>query len=125
VRRSYRTLADHSGVARSTLHRLPSHTSYKLQPCDVAVFGSLKTAYREKVERLERGVKTIGKEYFTSPYKPSRERAFIPKNIEADFAASGSFPFNPDRVLRTVPTSPAELTLAVTYEAPYYEDIVP
>lgn len=32
------------------LCRLPSHTSHKLQPCDVAVFGPLKTAYRERVE---------------------------------------------------------------------------
>jgi hypothetical protein len=29
------------------LCRLPSHTSHKLQPCDVSVFGPLKTAYRE------------------------------------------------------------------------------
>ena len=28
------------------LCRLPSHTSHKLQPCDVGVFSSLKTAYR-------------------------------------------------------------------------------
>lgn len=28
------------------LCRLPSYTSHKLQPCDVAVFGPLKTAYR-------------------------------------------------------------------------------
>jgi hypothetical protein len=32
------------------LCRLPSHTSHKLQPCDVAAFGPLKTAYREQVE---------------------------------------------------------------------------
>lgn len=35
-----------------TLCRLPSHTSHKLQPCDVAVFGPLNTAYRDEVERL-------------------------------------------------------------------------
>jgi hypothetical protein len=29
------------------LCRLPSHTSHKLQPCDVAVFAPLKAAYRE------------------------------------------------------------------------------
>jgi hypothetical protein len=34
------------------LCRIPSHTSHKLQPCDVAVFAPLKTAYRDKVERL-------------------------------------------------------------------------
>jgi hypothetical protein len=35
-----------------TLCQLPSHTSHKLQPCDVAVFGPLKTAYHDEVERL-------------------------------------------------------------------------
>jgi len=34
------------------LCRLPSHTSHKLQPCDVRVFAPLKTAYRDEVERL-------------------------------------------------------------------------
>jgi DDE superfamily endonuclease len=34
------------------LRRIPSHTSHKLQPCDVGVFSPLKTAYRGLVERL-------------------------------------------------------------------------
>ncbi len=64
------------------LCRLPSRTFHKLQPCDVAVFASLKVAYREQVDRLERGgVNTIGKQHFTSLFSPARERAFTPKNI--------------------------------------------
>ncbi|KAH7548768.1 hypothetical protein BM1_10934 [Bipolaris maydis] len=107
------------------LCRLPSHTSHKLQPCDVAVFGPLKTAYREQVERLERGgVNTIGKKHFTCLYKPARERAFTAKNIKAGFAACGLFPLNPDRVLRTVPKPPAEVAPVVTNEAPSQEDAV-
>jgi hypothetical protein len=91
------------------LCRLPSHTSHKLQPCDVAAFAPLKAAYRDQVDRLEQGgVNTIGKEHFTSLYSPARERAFTPKNIKAGFAASGLFPLNPDRVLRSMPTPPAE-----------------
>jgi hypothetical protein len=91
------------------LCRLPSHTSHKLQPCDVATFAPLKAAYRDQVDRLEQGgVNTIGKEHFTSLYSPARERAFTPKNIKAGFAASGLFPFNPDRVLRSMPAPPAE-----------------
>lgn len=87
----------------------PSHTSHKLQPCDVATFAPLKAAYRDQVDRLERGgVNTIGKEHFTSLYSPARERAFTPKNIKAGFAASGLFPFNPDRVLRSIPAPLAE-----------------
>jgi hypothetical protein len=87
------------------LCRLPSHTTHKLQPCDVTVFASLKARYRDQVDRLERGgVITIGKEHFTCLYSPAREAAFTPKNIKAGFAASGLFPFNPDRVLRSMPT---------------------
>ncbi len=91
------------------LCRLPSHTSHKLQPCDVAAFAPLKAAYRDQVDRLEQGgVNTIGKEHFTSLYSPARERAFTPKNIKAGFAASGLFPLNPDRVLRSMPAPLAE-----------------
>jgi hypothetical protein len=51
------------------LSRLLSHTSHKLQPCDVSVFAHLKTAYCNQVERLNRGgVDTIGKEHFTYLY---------------------------------------------------------
>jgi hypothetical protein len=83
------------------LYRLPSHTSHKLQPCDVRVFGPLKAAYHDQVEVLYRsGVDTVRKEHFTSLCSPARKRALTPKNIKAAWAASGLFPFNPDRVLR-------------------------
>lgn len=86
------------------LCRLPSHTSHKLQPCDVAVFAALKAAYRDQVDRLGRGgVDTIGKEHFTSLYSPARARAFTKRNITSAWAATGLFPFNPERVLRGIP----------------------
>ncbi|KAK7189938.1 transposase [Paraphaeosphaeria sporulosa] len=89
------------------LCRLPSHTSHKLQPCDVSTFAPLKAAYRDQVERLERGgVNKIGKEHFTALYSPARVKAFTPKNIKAGFAACGLFPFNPERVLRSMPKPP-------------------
>ena len=94
------------------LCRLPSHTSHKLQPCDVAAFAPLKVAYRDQVERLERGgVNTIGKEHFTSLYSPARLRAFTPRNIKSGFATTGLFLFDPDIVIRTMPKPPAELTI--------------
>ncbi|TEY20751.1 hypothetical protein BOTCAL_1751g00010 [Botryotinia calthae] len=111
------------------LCRLPSHTSHKLQPCDVAVFASLKAAYRDQVDRLERGgVDTIGKEHFTSLYSLAREKAFTLKNIKAGFAASGLFPFNPDRVLRSMPAPPAEPAMPKADEMKvesYRQDIEP
>jgi hypothetical protein len=81
------------------LCRLPSHTSHKLQPCDLAVFAPLKSAYRDNVERLERGgVNTIGKEHFVYLYRPARERAFTRRNILAGWSKAGLIPFNPHRV---------------------------
>ena len=50
----------------------------------------------------------ISKEHFTSLYSPARDRAFTPKNIKAGFATSGLFPFNPDRVLRSMPAPPVK-----------------
>ena len=92
--------------------RLPSHTSHKLQPCDVGIFGPLKTAYRDGVDRLNRGgIDTVNKQHFTSLYKPARETAMTRRNILAAWAATGLLPFNPERVLRHTPKPPAELTV--------------
>jgi hypothetical protein len=93
------------------LCQLPSHTSHKLQPCDVSVFAPLKTAYRDQVERLNQGsVDAISKEHFTYLYQPAREKAITKRNILAGWAAAGLFPFHPQRVLRDMPRPPAELS---------------
>lgn len=82
------------------LCRLPSHTSHKLQPCDISVFAPLKTAYRDNAERLERGgVNTIGEQHFTSLYSSARDTAFTKRNILAGWSKGGLFPFNSQRVL--------------------------
>ncbi|PQE29011.1 hypothetical protein CJF30_00004068 [Rutstroemia sp. NJR-2017a BBW] len=94
------------------LCRLPSHTSHKLQPCDVGVFGPLKEAYRDEADRLFRGgANTVGKQHFTSLYSPAREKALTKRNIMKAWAACGLFPFNPDRVLRVTPKPPAQSTV--------------
>jgi hypothetical protein len=99
------------------LCRLPSHTSHKLQPCDVGVFAPLKSAYRDQVERLFRGgVNTVGKEHFNLLYSPARDKAFTKRNILAAWAASGLFPLNPDRVLRRTPKPPAQLAIPSSSE---------
>ncbi|XP_014550508.1 hypothetical protein COCVIDRAFT_58152, partial [Bipolaris victoriae FI3] len=91
------------------LCRLPSHTSHKLQPCDVGVFAPLKTAYRDQVERLyRRGVETVEKSHFTSLYDPARRTALTRRNIKSAWAASGLFPFNPQRVLEGIPKPAVE-----------------
>jgi hypothetical protein len=77
------------------------------------VFAPLKTAYRDNVERLERGgVNTIGKQHFTSLYSPARETAFTKRNILAGWSKGGLFPFNPQRVLQDIERPFAALTEA-------------
>jgi hypothetical protein len=82
------------------LCRLPSHTSHKLQPCDVGVFGPLKMAYREEVEKLYRGGSdAIGKQHFTLLYDRARQKAFSQRNILSGWSKAGLRPFNPQKIL--------------------------
>jgi hypothetical protein len=95
---------------RIILCRLPSHTSHKLQPCDVGVFSLLKTAYRAQVEQACRaGVNTIGKPHFTYLYDRARAEAFTLRNIRSTWSRSGLFPFDPSRVLKDVQVSRPEV----------------
>ena len=96
------------------------------------MFGPLKAAYRDQVERLERGcvgtgcVGTIGKEHFTYLYSPARNQALTSRNIRAGWAKAGLFPFNPDKVLSDIPKPPAKLTAPKTNEVgSYTQDQVP
>jgi hypothetical protein len=99
------------------LCRIPSHTSHKAQPCDVGPFAPLKTAYRDQVEQLNQGgVDAVGKEHFTSLYKPAREKALTRRNIMAGWAATGLYPFNPERVLRDLSRLAIDVTIPRTHE---------
>jgi DDE superfamily endonuclease len=85
------------------LARLPSHSSHKLQPCDVGPFGPLKIYYREEVERMYRaGVKMIGKPHFTQLYDRARKCAFTERNIRSGYRKTGLYPYDPSIVLGTI-----------------------
>jgi DDE superfamily endonuclease len=79
--------------------RLPSHTSHKLQPCDVGTFGPLKIAYCEEVERLYRGGSNmIGKQHFTLLYDRAQRKAMTSWNIISGWSKTGLRPFDPEWV---------------------------
>lgn len=104
---------------RIILCRLPSHTSHKLQLCDVGVFSPLKTAYRAQVEQACRaGVSTVGKPHFTYLYDRARQEAFTPRNIRSAWSRSGLFPFDPSRVLREFQVSRPEIQTTVPVDHP-------
>ena len=110
-------MLEHCFTYNILLCRLPSHTSHKLQLCDIAVFSPLKVAYRDNVERMERGgVNTIGKQHFTALYSPAREVSFTKRNVLAGWSKGGLFLFDPQRVLREM-TKPLNATQSPTADA--------
>jgi hypothetical protein len=111
------------------LCRPPSHISYKLQPYDISVFGPLKAAYRNQIERLKRGyIGTIDKKHFAYLYDPARNQAFMSRNIRAEWTKAGLFPFNPNKVLHNISKPFITLTIPATDEintGSYIQDQVP
>ena len=106
------------------LCQLPSHTSHKLQPCDVSIFGPLKTAYRNLVEDMcRKGVKTISKQHFTLLYDQARRAALTPSNIKSAWAKVGLYEFDPDRVLRDIQKPPDPVSQSSqTVDAAHYNE---
>jgi len=77
------------------------------------MFASLKLAYRERVERLEReDVNTIDKKHFISLYSFARETTFTSKNIKIDFATSELMSFHLNKVLRNISKSLVKLIIS-------------
>jgi len=93
---------------------LPSHISHITQPLDVACFSPLKTAYSQLVLDLARqGIFHVDKADFLVIYQRARGKIFIESNIQSGFRATGLIPYNPRRVLDTLPVyTPSPLTIS-------------
>lgn len=107
--------------------RPPPHN--KLQACDVGIFTPSKAAYRNNANRLFQGdASKVSKQPFTYLYSPIREKAFTKTDNPPTWAASGLFPFNPDRVLRVRLKTLDELTITIVdgiKEGSYHQGEVP
>jgi hypothetical protein len=84
---------------------LPAHSTHRLQPLDVGIFGPMGKAYDALVKRFNRydGRGVTQREY-VDWIQQARDKACTEKNILSSFAAVGLFPFNPDRVLEKLRT---------------------
>jgi hypothetical protein len=91
---------------------LPPHSTHRLQPLDVSLFGALATAYSFEINEIMRksaGLTSLTKRNFWLCFKAAWEKSFIPKNIESGFRRCGYWPFNPQIVLSIItprPTTP-------------------
>ena len=77
------------------LYCLPPHTTHKLQPLDVGVFGPLQTAWSKHCQERAATRNSITRNTVVSEYMTVRERYMTPKPVEAAFRHTGIWPYNP------------------------------
>jgi hypothetical protein len=73
---------------------LPSHTTHALQPCDVACFGPLASAWKSEVNAASADYVEITKRNLLVFYKKARDRALKKTTIVSAFAKTGIWPLN-------------------------------
>jgi DDE superfamily endonuclease len=98
---------------------LPPHTSYLLQPLDIAVFSPLKHYFHHAVEkRLRTGTLRFPKTEFLETYEKIRPQALIVKNIKAEFWKAGLVPFDPQKALERLSVALVSAALSPVASSP-------
>jgi hypothetical protein len=77
---------------------LPPHTTHRLQPCDVGVFGPLSKAWKKEVENCYLQWITVSRYNLVEVYARARIASFKCDTIQAAFRKSGIWPPNPDAI---------------------------
>lgn len=75
---------------------LPPHTTHRLQPCDVGVFGPLNSTWKAEVNEASRNCEPIRKGNLLKHYAKAREKAFTATTIKHAFEKCGIWPYNPN-----------------------------
>jgi hypothetical protein len=79
---------------------LPPHTTHRLQPLDVAIFGPLATYYSQLVnENNGHDGKDVSKHEWMQWILKSRVQANSESNIQSAWAGAGLVPFDPNKIL--------------------------
>lgn len=74
---------------------LPPHTTHKLQPLDVGVFGPFQRAWLDRCDSIvELTGSEMPKEDFIKEYMQVREQSFRPSTITSAFKKSGIWPID-------------------------------
>jgi hypothetical protein len=99
----------------------PPHTTHKLQPLDVAIYGPMKTYIKQEINRVMKrrygsGITIYDVGQIT---KLPFEKAFTEKNIKSAFMATGIWPQNRGKF-----TTP-DFVAATVFDRPEPDSIVP
>ena len=94
---------------------LPPHSSHLLQPLDVGVFRSLKTAMTTQLDPLFRtGLNRLEKAEWVNCLVKARPIALTKSNILGGWRGAGLFPRNVDRILDQLPQTNESRTSVTT-----------
>jgi hypothetical protein len=88
---------------------LPPHTTHRLQPCDVGVFGPLASSWRKEVNDRSARNDAITFRNFLRVYSVARSRSVHPNSITSAWEKAGLWPVNPNRIEDNA-YEPAKLT---------------
>ncbi|KAH7471533.1 hypothetical protein FOMA001_g13232 [Fusarium oxysporum f. sp. matthiolae] len=83
----------------------PPHSTHRLQPLDVSLFGPLSTAYTNRLVQWAsktQGLTGLSKREFWVLFWGALEASFTPENIASGWRRTGLKPFDPDVVLSQV-----------------------
>jgi hypothetical protein len=93
---------------RILLTVLPPHSTHRLQPLDVSLFGPLSQRYSEELDSWQfksQAKRSMSKKEFFGLFWPAFEKAFSVENIESGWLRTGLKPFNPGIVIGQIDTA--------------------
>src|ERR1043165_237108 len=78
---------------------IPPHTSHKLQPLDISVYGPFKKLYNRQIDSwlVSNPAKTLEIYELAELSGRAWVKASMPANVISGFVASGLHPFQPDK----------------------------
>jgi DDE superfamily endonuclease len=90
---------------RIVLLVLPPHSTHRLQPLDVVLFGLLSLAYSNELDNWQAkslGMVSMKKRHFLKLFRAAWRTSFTEENILKAFAKPGIWPYNPALVLNVI-----------------------
>jgi len=104
------------------LHLLPPHTTHRLQPLDVGVFGPLQRKWQERCDEIISETNTeVPRSQFVKQYMDVRNEVFTPELIQSAWKKAGIWPMDPNRFTET-DFAPSKLMSYTTSLPPGYPE---
>lgn len=99
------TFLDWCDAHRIIVAVFPSHSTHRLQPLDVSLFGPLSQAYSNQLIDFfaaTQGLVGISKREFWANFLPAFKASFTEANIESAWKSTGLLPWDPEVVYKQV-----------------------